>query len=299
MRECFSRKLNSNTNFRLFVVRIELADKMANYIERGEDLASRGFHEESLNSLRKFWEVVLNELGVRFDCKDDKYQITFGRLRKHVPARLFYYLTHIQSMGNYASHFQEDGVEPSIEDAQYCIFAGKEIYQWMYPDEVEDPIEKSAVFIKNAFEAVPCDTCGRKIGEKCIGISTGIVWENKVHKHREKAYSKYRRNFQKHYDTTIAKAMNEMIADIGLERGVFIEPKEIRVWFADNYPAYTENAVNTHSMMMATNLKTRHSHHESKNGDEKYNLFFGVGRKFRLYDLENDPSPLLFGKPLQ
>lgn len=281
------------------MVRIELADKMVNYIERGEDLASRGFHEESLNSLRKFWEVVLNELGVRFDCKDDQYQITFGRLRKHVPARILYYLTHIQSMGNYASHFQEDGVEPSIEDAQYCIFAGKEIYQWMYPDEVEDPIEQSAVFIKKAFEAVPCNTCDRKIGEKCIGISTGIVWKNKVHKHREKAYSKYRRNFQKHYDTTIAKAMNEMIADIGLERGVFIEPKEIRVWFADNYPAYTENAVNTHSMMMATNLKTRHSHHESKNGDEKYNLFFAEKRKFRLYESENDPPPLLFGKSLQ
>ena len=273
-------------------------DSMEKYLKKGEMLAEE-FPEESLNSLRKFWEVVLNELGEKYECKRDEPHITFGNLRKHLPARLYYYLEHIQSMGNYASHFQEDGVEPSVEDAQYCVYAGREVYQWMHPEIVEDPIGKTAVFIKNEFEAVPCKYCGSKIGEKCVGKSTGTVWKNNIHQPRKKAYSKYRRDFQKHYGTTIAEAMHEMVADLGLKNGVFIQPKEIRSWFADNYPAYAESSVNNHSMMMATNLKTRHSHHESKNGNEKYNLFFAEKRKFRLYDPENDSIPLLFGKPLQ
>lgn len=275
---------------------------MERFLEKADRFSEDGYPEESLNNMRKFTEVVVKELGRKYDCLEDgKYwfKTTTQNLQKHIPARLFYYIQHVQSMGNYGSHFQEDGVEPSVEDAQYCIYSGKEIYQWMYPDEIEDPIEQSAVFIKNAFEAVPCNTCDSKIGEKCVGISTETVWKNNIHKHRSKAYSKYRRDFQKHYGTTIAKAMHEMVADLGLKKGDFFTPKEIRGWFADNYPAYTENAVNTHSMMMATNLKTRHSHHESKNGDEKYNLFFAEKKKFRLYDPENDPTPLLFGKPLQ
>jgi len=275
---------------------------MERFLEKADRFSEDGYPEESLNNMRKFTEVVVKELGRKYDCLEDgKYwfKTTTQNLQKHIPARLFYYIQHVQSMGNYGSHFQEDGVEPSVEDAQYCIYSGKEIYQWMYPDEIEDPIEQSAVFIKDAFEVVPCNTCDRKIGEKCVGISTENVWKNAIHKDRSKAYSKYRRDFQKHYGTTIAKAMHEMVADLGLKKGDLFTPKEIRGWFADNYPAYTKNAVNTHSMMMATNLKTRHSHHESKNGDKKYNLFFAVGRKFRLYDLENDPTPLLFGKPLQ
>lgn len=270
---------------------------MVKYIQRGEKLALE-FPEESLNSLRKLWEVVLNDLGSRYDCKDQNYNITFSKLRKHVPARLYFFLEHIQRMGNYASHFQEDGVEPSVEDAQYCVFAGKEIYQWAYPEEFESQSEKPLVFFENIFEAVPCTICGSKIGERCVSISNLKEGENHTHEQRSKDYNQYRRDIQKNYGTTIADAMHELVDDLGIKKGQLIAPQKIRDWFSEKYPAYTINSINTHSIMMTTNLKARYRYSETKNDDEKYNLFFEEKRKFRLYDYENDPPPLSFGKPL-
>ena len=273
---------------------IKRLDSMVIFLNKGEKLAE-DFPEESLNNLRKFWEVVINELSNRFDCKGTTNQITFSNLRKRVPARMYYYLQHIQSMGNYGSHFQEDGVDPSVEDAIYCLYAGQEVLQWIYPSTNKDPVGKMEVFIENIADAVPCLHCEQPKGNGCVKNNGGPTAKNCEHTIRKKAYAKYRRNFQKHYNTTIADAMHEMIADLGIKMGEIIEPKEIRSWFANNYPAYTDTAVTCHSAMMATNLKTRHSHSTSKNGDEKYNLFFAVKKKFRLYDKENDPAPGLFG----
>ncbi len=270
-------------------------EPMNNFLEKGDRLAEE-YPEESLNNLRKFWEVVLTELGNRFDCKNKENNVTFGRLRKHVPARLYYYLEHIQSMGNYGSHFQEDGVDPSVEDARYCVYAGQELLQWINPSAYKDPVGAKDVFIGNIANAVPCLHCEQPVGNGCVKENGSPTTTNSEHAIRKKAYAKYRRNFQKHYNTTIADAMHEMVTDIDLKRGEFIEPKEIRSWFTDNYPAYTETAVNCHSMMMATNLKTRNSHSQSKNGDNKYNLFFAENKKFRLYEDGNDPAPLLFGR---
>jgi len=273
---------------------IKRLDSMVIFLNKGEKLAE-DFPEESLNNLRKFWEVVINELSNRFDCKGTTNQITFSNLRKRVPARMYYYLQHIQSMGNYGSHFQEDGVDPSVEDAIYCLYAGQEVLQWIYPSTNKDPVGKMEVFIENIADAVPCLHCEQPKGNGCVKNNGGPTAKNCEHTIRKKAYAKYRRNFQKHYNTTIADAMHEMIADLGIKMGEIIEPKEIRSWFANNYPAYTDTAVTCHSAMMATNLKTRHSHSTSKNGDEKYNLFFAVKKKFRLYDKENDPAPREFG----
>ena len=274
------------------------SDSMKKYLDNGEKLAEE-FPEESLNCLRKFREAALRNLSKRFDCEGEIPLHTFGNLRKHIPARFYYYLEHIQSMGNYGSHFQEDGVDPSVEDARYCVYAGQEVLQWINPETFEDPVGKKDVFIGNIVDAVPCLHCEQPIGNDCVKKDGRPTATNCEHTIRKKAYAKYRRNFQKHYNTTIADAMHEMVTDVGLKTGEFIEPKEIRNWFDENYPAYTENAVNCHSMMMATNLKTRYSHPTSKNGNDKYNLFFAEKRKFRLYDMENDPTPGQFGiRPL-
>ena len=271
---------------------------MERYRTRAEELLEQGYTEESLTNMRKFTEAAIKELGLKFDCLvDGKYSVnsTREKLRKHIPPRLYYYIGHIMNMGNYGSHFQEDGVVPSIEDAQYCIYAGDEVFQWMHPEIIEDPIDDSSVFIEEAFEAVSCNTCGSGVGEKCVGISSGISMKNNIHKGRRRAYNKYRRDFQKHYGTTITNAMYEMVNDIGLKKGELLPLEGIRTWFADKYPAYSKSAVEEHSRMMTTNLKARRRHSESKNGDEKYNLFFEEKRKFRLYDSEHDPVPYLFG----
>jgi len=272
-------------------------DSLMKFLGKGEKLAE-DFPEESLNNMRKFAEVAIKDLGGKFGCLDDGkhwFKVTTQNLHKHLPTRLFYYIQHVQSMGNYGSHFQEDGVDPSVEDARYCVYAGQEVLQWIYPSTYIDPIGKMEVFIGNITDAVPCLHCEQPIGNGCVKKNGGPTAKNGEHTIRKKAYAKYRRNFQKHYNTTIADAMHEMIADLGIKMGEIIEPKEIRSWFANNYPAYTKTAVNCHSMMMATNLKTRHSHSTSKNDDDKYNLFFAEKKKFRLYDIENDPAPRLFG----
>ncbi len=87
-----------------------------------------------------------------------------------------------------------------------------------------------------------------------------------------------------------------MVEDVEFERGEFLELREIRDWFSDRYPAFSEGSVERHARMMTTNLKERRRSSASKDGDEKYNLFFEEKRKFRLYDSENDPEPLPFGK---
>lgn len=280
---------------------------MERFLEKADRFSEDGFPEESLNNMRKFTEAAVKELGERFDCLEDGrhwFNTTTQNLNKYLPARLFYYVQHVQSMGNYGSHFQEDGVEPSREDTEYCVYAGMEIFRWINPPSVT--IENDLVFIKNAFEVVDCPDCSSKKGQRCKPLIDykKEEWEgehDKVHKKRNSEYSNYRREFQKQYNTTIADAMHKMVIDLDFKKGEFFEPRVIRNWFFEHYPAYTENAVNSHASMMAINLKTRHSHHESKNRDKKFNLFFAEKRKFRLYDSKNDPKPLLFGnnpKPL-
>ncbi len=265
-------------------------DSMDNYLSKGERLAEE-FPEESLNSLRKFWEVVLNELGERFDCKRDEKHITFGKLRKHVPPRLYYYLEHIQSMGNYGSHFQEDGVEPSVEDARYCVYAGQELLQWINPSMYTDPVGAKAVFIENIADAVPCQHCEQPTGSECVKKNGRPTATNCEHTVRKKAYASYRRDFQKHYRTTLVDAMHEMVKDMSLSHGEIIKSGQITRWFKDRYPAYNKKSVGEHTRLMTTNMVTRYSHTLSESKD--YNIFFRLeSGVYRLFDSTIDLAPL-------
>lgn len=277
---------------------------MEKFLEKAERFSDGGDPEESLNNMRKFTEVAVKELGGKFDCLVDgkhSFKVTIQNLQNHLPRRLFYYIEHLHRMGNYGSHFQEDGVDPSKEDTVYCVYAGKEVYRWIFPPV--DPIEQTAVFIENAYESVDCPSCDRKKGVRCKSLfphaKSAEDWEGEhdnIHKERTAEYRNYRRDFQKHYNTTIADAMHEMVKDRGYKKDEKI--KEIVAWFSKKYPAYRKNAVNSHSSMMTTNLETRYSHPSSKNGDEKFNLFFKDGGTLRLYDSEKDPTPLRFGRNL-
>jgi hypothetical protein len=268
-------------------------DSMEKFLGKAENF-SEEFPEESLNNMRKFAEVTVKELGEKNDCLVDGkhwFSTTTKNLQNHLPARLFYYIQHIQCMGNYGSHFQEDGVEPSAEDIQYCIYAGREIFQWIFPELCSNTIEEKEIFITEIFKAAPCSFCGSEIGKKCVGKSPGVEWPNLNHDPRKKAYAKYRRDFQKHYATTLVDAMHEMISDIGLTKGELIRQHEIIGWFNNRYPAYNEKSVAAHTRLMATNMEARYSHTLSKGKD--YNLFFRLeSGKYRLFDSEIDPLPL-------
>ena len=277
---------------------MSLSSAMEKFLEKAARFSEGGDPEESLTNMRKFTEAAVKELGRRYDCLDEgkKYgfKVTIQNLQNHLPARLFYYIEFIQSMGNYGAHFQEDGVEPSKEDTEYCVYAGREVYRWISPPV--DPIEQTAVFIENAYEAVDCPTCGRKKGERCKSIFSGThpEWEGEhdnIHQDRAAEYSNYRREFQKHYRTTLVDAMHEMVADVGLSGGEIIKSGEITSWFKNRYPAYNKKSVGAHTRLMTTNMVARYSHTLSESKD--YNLFFRLDSGvYRLYDSTKDPAPL-------
>ena len=275
---------NMNENLRVREIKVLLHDA---------ERLSEDFPEACLTTLRKLWEASILELGERYELTNkikksglDLINQVFISLYHHIPARLYYYLQHIKSMGNYASHFQEDGVQPSQEDIVYCIYAAKEFVQWM--NQVKAEVHEE--FIRIIIDAVPCSECGKDVGEKCITKNGEFVDNNCEHAIRKNEYATYRRNQQKRYATTLVDCMHEMIKDMRLMKDDELSHKDICNWFDEKYPAYLESSIKTHAMIMATNLKTR-LHHNFDN-DGKYDLFFAIKNKFRLYDYVNDPKPL-------
>ena len=268
-------------------------EKIAGFLERAQKLSDE-FPEDALNNLRKFLEASLIEFASRdggFEVKGDKVHrinILMSHLSKTaIPTRLVYYISHIKSMGNYASHFQEDGVEPSDEDIQYCIYAAKEVFQWMFPDSSAD---EEIEFIREIYLAVPCQLCESGVGERCVKKSGEVVARNCEHTVRKNAYSAYRRAIQKNYSTTLVECFHEMVGDMSMGDGDLISHREIREWFDSKYPAYTPSTIERHAMIMATNLKARLRHKKSPDFD--YDLLFAEGRKFRLFRPGSDPEPL-------
>ena len=268
-------------------------EKIAGFLERAQKL-SEEFPEEALNTLRKFLEASLIEVFSRDEKLTDRGKTIDPNHRTNwlldhltMPSRITYYMSHIRSMGNYGSHFQEDGVEPSDEDIQYCIYAAKEVFQWMFPDSSANG---EVEFIREIYLAVPCQLCGSGVGESCVKKSGEVVARNCEHTVRKNAYSAYRRAIQKNYSTTLVECFHEMVGDMSMGDGDLISHREIREWFDSKYPAYTPSSIERHAMIMATNLKTRLHHRMSRDFD--YDLFFAEGRKFRLFRPDSDPEPL-------
>jgi hypothetical protein len=264
------------------------------YLSRAEKYAEED-PEGALNNLRKFWEVIVESLADEFEIERHPMKSTndmFTSVRSRIPIRLGHYLEHIQRMGNFGSHWQ-GGIEPPTEDSLYCLWAATEVFQWRNPGPTEMPISSELEFIRVICDAVPCEYCNQGIGSECISGKGEPTGTDRDHTLRKKEYAKYRRAFQKHYATTLVDCMHEMVADMNIQLGQFLTGNEIREWYEDKYPAYTETAINCHAYMMTTNLKTRLSH--NLHDDREYDLFFSEDRKFRLYQPGIDPEPITHG----
>ena len=214
---------------------VNRTESMEKYLKKARGFSEDGHFEECLNNIRKFLEAALKELGEKYECESEsrKYwvKVTINNLQNHIPDRLFYYLEHIQRMGNYGSHFQGDGVEPSKEDAEYCVYAGNEIYQLINPPVIEN---EAPDFIKIMFEAVDCPTCDSKKGVRCKAIREyrKEEWEgehDKAHAKRGMKYTEYRREFQKGYNTTISQAMQKISPDVNQSLKLFQDGNALQV----------------------------------------------------------------------
>lgn len=92
------------------------------------------------------------------------------------------------------------------------------------------------------------------------------------------------------YDKPVWKLMSDLVDDIGLSRGEVLTKGQALAWFAKKYPKIKKGTITAHLIRMSTNAPSR-IHYHGKPGDD--DLFFQLdGRRFRLYDADEDPSPI-------
>jgi len=87
--------------------------------------------------------------------------------------------------------------------------------------------------------------------------------------------------------------MKDMADDFAMKKGDRITKDQVIAWFNDKYPRIKLGTITAHLVRMSTNAKSRH-HYNAKPMED--GLFYQIdGSTYRLFDAENDPSPLLKG----
>lgn len=95
------------------------------------------------------------------------------------------------------------------------------------------------------------------------------------------------------YEKSVRFLMKDMVTDIDLKKGERISKHQVIQWFARKYPKIKESTIIAHLVRMSTNATSRHHYNPKPVEDD---LFFHIdGSSFRLFDNENDPTPLKKG----
>ena len=85
--------------------------------------------------------------------------------------------------------------------------------------------------------------------------------------------------------------MHDMVTDLNLQPGEFIEREQVIDWFGSRYPLVKEGTIAAHLLRLSTNAKSRL--HYSVRADGSDDLFFQLdGSRFRLYEPAKDPPPI-------
>ncbi|WP_390253138.1 endonuclease NucS domain-containing protein, partial [Vibrio parahaemolyticus] len=92
------------------------------------------------------------------------------------------------------------------------------------------------------------------------------------------------------YDKPVRALMWDMVSDLQLEKGSRITKAEVHAWFEEKYPKIKLGTINAHLIRLSTNATSRHHYAVKAKEDD---LFYQLDKStYRLYDSENDPSPL-------
>ena len=95
------------------------------------------------------------------------------------------------------------------------------------------------------------------------------------------------------YEKPVRLLMKDMVSDFAIKKGERITKNQVIDWFIDKYPKIKLGTITAHLIRMSTNAKSR-LHYGVKPIED--DLFYQIdGSTYRLYDEENDPSPLLKG----
>lgn len=84
--------------------------------------------------------------------------------------------------------------------------------------------------------------------------------------------------------------MRDMVQDLSFKKGDRISKDQVINWFNENYPKIKLGTISAHLIRMSTNAPSRRHHNIKPIEDD---LFYQIDRStYRLYDPENDASPL-------
>ena len=92
------------------------------------------------------------------------------------------------------------------------------------------------------------------------------------------------------YDKPVRFLMKEMVDDFSLQEGQEFSKQQVIGWFNEHYPKIKTGTLAAHLIRFSTNAKSR-IHHNANSGDD--DRFFQIdGSHFRLYDSNQDPTPI-------
>jgi hypothetical protein len=92
------------------------------------------------------------------------------------------------------------------------------------------------------------------------------------------------------YEKSVRLLMKDMVNEISMKKGDRISKDQVILWFREKYPKIKQGTITAHLVRMSTNAKSRLHYNVKPIEDD---LFYQIdGSSFRLFDVENDPTPL-------
>lgn len=93
------------------------------------------------------------------------------------------------------------------------------------------------------------------------------------------------------YNKSTRLLMKDFVTESGVVKGQILTRNQIESWFKTNYPKIKRGTISAHLIHMSTNAPSRVHYNVNPNGED--DLFFQVdGSHFRLFDSNNDPTPI-------
>jgi hypothetical protein len=93
------------------------------------------------------------------------------------------------------------------------------------------------------------------------------------------------------YEKPVRLLFKYFVTDQNIAKGQIVSKDQVISWFKSNYPKIKMGTITAHLIKMSVNASSRVHYNVNQNGED--DLFFQInGGHFRLYEKENDPSPL-------
>lgn len=99
------------------------------------------------------------------------------------------------------------------------------------------------------------------------------------------------------YDKPVRLLMKDFVLDRNITKGQSFSREQITSWFKAKFPKIKMGTISAHLLKMSVNAPSRIHYGVNTNGDD--DLLYQIDSShFRLYDPENDPTPIYFPKTI-